>query len=164
MVNEQLRLAPELLEVMRAGVAHANARAASFVAPPHLVLALLDDARIGRALSGLVVLEKVEAASAAAPSKLPEVTELPEGALPDGASAPFPRYDTLAFASTDRTRTLYLDRDAYAVFVEGAHRSVGDYRPEHLVMGFAAVANKDGEIRAMLGADPQRLTEALKAL
>src|SRR5579875_2928225 len=104
MDQEQLRLAPDLLNVMRAGVTAAITRGAPFVAPPHLLLALLAEPTIGPPLAELIPADRIEKAAEAALAKLPEVTELPEGALPDGARAPFQRYDTLAFRSTDGTR------------------------------------------------------------
>ena len=48
--NEQLRLSPELVAVMRAGVTVALAHGAEFVAPPHLLLGLLADPLVGPAM------------------------------------------------------------------------------------------------------------------
>jgi hypothetical protein len=45
----QLRLSPELLAAMRAGVGAALANDAQFVAPTHLMLGLLADAHVGPA-------------------------------------------------------------------------------------------------------------------
>lgn len=161
MDSEQLRVGTDLLATMRASVTQAIERGAEFVAPPHLLLALLDEQRVGPALGEYVVREKVERAAEAALGKLPEVMEVPEGALPDGETVPFQRYDTFAFRSADGARTMYLDRDAYRLFVEGARRADDVYRPKHLVMGFVAVAVKDVEILAMLGTDPQGITKAV---
>ncbi len=161
MDNDQLRLASDLLAVMRAGVTHAIERGAQFVAPPHLMLALLDEPNVGPPLAGFVRREKAEKAAEAALAKLPEVAEVPEGPLPEGEKTAFQRYDTLAFCSTDTTRTLYLDREAYTLFIEGARRADEVYKPKHLVMGFVAVSVKDGEILSLLGPDPQQLTKAV---
>ena len=161
MDQEQLRLAPDLLAVMRAGVTAAITRGAQFVAPPHLLLALLAEPTIGAPLSEIVPAERIEKAAEAALSKLPEVTELPEGTLPAGTRAPFQRYDTLAFRSTDGARTMYLDRDAFTIFLEGARRAENSYRPKHLVMGFSAVAVKNGEVSTLLGPDPTQLVAAV---
>lgn len=164
MDNEQLRLAPDLLSVMRAGVTHAIDRGAQFVAAPHLLLALLDEPKVGPPLSERIPRERIEKAAEAALAKLPEVTELPEGVLPEGEKPPFQRYDTLAFTSADGARTVYLDRETYQLFLEGARRADEVYRPKHLVMGFVAAAVKDGEILALLGPDPTQLTAAVYEL
>ena len=164
MDQEQLRLAPDLLAVMRTGVDNAIERGAQFVFPPHLLLALLDEPTIGSAVEGHVNREKVEKAAEAALAKLPEVTELPEGSLPDDEKPPFQRYDTLAFTSRDGHRTMYLDHDAYHLFLEGARRANEVYKPKHLLMGFVAASVKDGEILALLGPDPQRINRDVSEL
>lgn len=161
MDHEQLRLAPELLDVMRAGVTHAIEHGAQFVAPAHLMLALLDEPRVGPAIAELIPHDRVTHAAEAAIAKLPEVAELPEGPLPDDETPPFPRCDTLAFRSSDCTRTLYLDRDAFRLFVHGARRAGEVYRPKHLAMGFVAASLKDGEIISLLGKDPQAIISAV---
>lgn len=162
--NEQLRLDPELLAVMRAGVTQALEHGAEFVAPPHLLLGLLADPLVGAAIDALVPRENIERAAADAAKKLPEIAEIPEGPLPGNERAPFQRYDTLAFRSQDGTRTLYLDDDAYHLFVEGARRADGVYRPKHLVYGFTAEAIKDRDVLALFGADPQAVTKAVDRL
>ncbi len=63
MDHEQLRLAPDLLAVLRAAVSHAQARGGRFVAPPDLMLALLDDPQVGPALRGLVAHERLAKAA-----------------------------------------------------------------------------------------------------
>jgi Clp amino terminal domain, pathogenicity island component len=162
--SEQLRLGPELLGVMRAGVTHALEYGAEFVAPPHLLLGLLADPVVGPAIDALVPRENIERAAAEAVKKLPEVAELHEVALPDGTRTPFQRYDTLAFRSADGTRTLYLDGDAYHVFIEGARRADEVYRPKHLVYGFTAEAVKDRDVLSLFGVDPEAVTRAVEPL
>jgi hypothetical protein len=162
--NEQLRLTPELLRVMRAGVSHAIEAGEEFVAPTHLMLALIDDARIGTTIAEIVPAARVRDAMANSKGRLPEVAEVPEGPLPEGETVSFKRYDTLAFRSADHSRTLYLDRSAYDIFIAGARRADEAYEPKHLAMGFAAVSVKDGEIGNLLGTEPQRLTIALSEL
>ncbi|MDB5027263.1 MAG: hypothetical protein JWO66_952 [Candidatus Eremiobacteraeota bacterium] len=164
MDSEQLRLDRDLLDVMRAGVTAAIRYGAEFVAPPHLLLGLLADPQVGPAIDALVPREKIDKAAADAAAKLPEVGEVPEGPLPDGEGAPFQRFDTLAFRSQDGTRTLYLDADAYHVFIEGARRANEVYRPKHLVYGFTAEAVKDRELLSLFGADPQGVTSAVDSL
>ena len=50
MSSEQVLLSDELLNVMRGAVNYANEYDANFVGPPHLLLALLDDPKIGGTL------------------------------------------------------------------------------------------------------------------
>ena len=164
MDNEQLRLGSDLLDVMRAAVTQAVETGAQFVAPPHLLLGLLADPRVGPAIAPILPQEKITRAAEEALKKLPEVTELPEGELPQGEQPPFTRYDTLAFRSKDGRRTLYLDGDAYHVFIEGARRAENVYRPEHLVLGFTAEAVKDRDLFSLFGSDPQGVTKAVSNL
>ncbi|HTJ25892.1 MAG TPA: Clp protease N-terminal domain-containing protein [Candidatus Limnocylindria bacterium] len=161
MDHEQLRLTPDLVQVMRASATHALAHGAAYVAPAHLLLSLLDDPSLGGALGAVVPADRLRRAADAAHEKLPGVVELPEGELPEGGDPPFPRYDSLAFRTRDGARSLYLDRDAYHLFIEGGRRADDAYRPKHLVLGFAAQAVRDQEILGLLGGDPQRVTEAV---
>ena len=164
MDHEQLRLGRDLIDVMRAGVTIAIERGAQFVAPPHLLLALLDDVRVGPAIAPLVRTERIGLAATEAAKKLPEVYEVPEGPLPEGERLAFQRYDTLAFRSRDGARTLYLDADAYHLFLEGARRAGETYHPKHLVMGFTAESVKDRDLLSMIGPDPVKVTMSVSEL
>ena len=164
MDDEQLLIGDELIAVMRGGVSIAIAHGAPFVAPPHLLLALLDDERVGPAIGPLVPRPRIDRAAIDAANKLPEVVEVPEGQLPDGERPPFQRYDTLAFRSRDGARTLYLDADAYHLFLEGARRAGETYQPKHLVMGFTAEAVKDRDLLAIVGSDPMGVTMSVSEL
>ncbi|HZW53542.1 MAG TPA: Clp protease N-terminal domain-containing protein [Candidatus Elarobacter sp.] len=162
--GEQLRLDPALIDVMRAGVTAALDHGAEFVAPAHLLLGLLADPQVGPAIDPLVPRDHIAEAAEDAAKKLPEVAELPEGALPGTERAPFARYDSLAFRSQDGSRTMYLDGDAYHVFIEGARRAGEVYRPKHLVYGFTAEAVKDRDLLSLFGSDPQSVTKAVDTL
>jgi hypothetical protein len=140
MEREQLRLTPNLLAVMRGGAAHALAYGANAIAPAHLLLALLDDPALGAALTAVVPVETLRAAAAR------------DNGVVD---------DTLAFRTRDGACTLYLNRAAYHLFIEGGRRASDVYLPKDLVIGFTAQALKDQEILALLGGDPQRVAEAL---
>ncbi len=164
MDHEQLRLAPDLLAVMRAGVSHALARGAQFVAPPDLLLGLLDDPRVGAALAGLVAHERLAKAAAAAALEPPPGAEPADDPLEPAEPPPFARYGTLAFRSRDGAHTLYLDAHAHHVFIEGARRADDVYHAKHLAMGFVNEAVKDQDILALFGADPQDVTSAVYAL
>jgi hypothetical protein len=161
MDHEQLRLAPDLLAVMRAGVTHALQRGGRFVAPPDLLRALLADPVVGPVLTGLVAHERLAKAALAAADKPPGVVEVADGA-PAAGPPPFPRYDTFAFRTADGA--LYLDADAQHLFIEGARRADDVYRPKHLALGFAEESVKDGDILTLFGADPQDVSLAVAAL
>lgn len=162
--SDQLRLDPGLVDVMRAGVDAAIEHGAEFVAPAHLLLGLLADPQVGPAIDPLVPREHIAKAAEDAAHKLPEVTEIPEGPLPDGECAPFARYESLAFRAPNGARTVYLDGDAYHVFIEGARRADEVYRAKHLVYGFTAEAVKDRDLLSLFGSDPQSVTKAVDPL
>ncbi len=169
MDHEQLRLAPDLLAVLRAGVTHALERGGRFVAPPDLLRALLADPEVGPVLAGLVAHERLAKAALAASDKPPGVAEIADDAPPPGSAGavgppPFPRYDTFAFRSPDGARSLYLDADAHHLFIEGARRADDVYHPKHLALGFAEESVKDGDILALFGANPQDVSVAIAAL
>jgi hypothetical protein len=162
--GEQLRLDSDLVDVLRAGVTHALAHAAEFVAPPHLLLGLLADPVVGPAIAPLVPREKIDKAAADGAVKPPQLADVAEEPPPDGETPPFARYDSLAFRSRDGTRTLYLDAESFRLFIEGARRAVGIYRAKHLVYGFTAEAVKDRDLLSLFGADPQGVSKAVEGL
>jgi len=157
---EQLLLSKEILAVMRGAVTYAIASEADFVAPPHLLLALLDDGELGDVLADF--LERGKIVTETKKKKLPGVLEIPEVPLPAGESTPFKRYDTLAFRSADGEQTRWLDRDAFKVFIEGARRvEDGPYKPKHLALGYVAESIKDRDLQGLLGRDPSAVTAAV---
>lgn len=162
--GDDLRLDADLLGAMRASVTAALEHGAAFVAPPHVVLGLLADPRIGPAIAPSIASERVEAAAAAARHQAPAVSELPEGELPDGAQPPFVRYDTVAFRSRDGEHLVYLDAGAFHLYLEGARRAAGTYRAKHLVYALTAEAIKDRALRELFAAEPQAVTAAVDNL
>jgi hypothetical protein len=159
--EEQLRLDADLMRVLRAGVTHAIAHGAEFVAPSHLLLGLLADPQIGPAIAPLVPRDKIDKAAAGAAAKPSQLIEVVEESPPEG-DPPFARYDSLAFRSQDGTRTLYLDGESYRLFIEGARRAVDVYRAKHLVYGFTAEAVKDRDLLSLFGTDPQSVSKAVE--
>jgi len=143
--TDQLRLDPDLIEVMRFGVTSAVAHGMPFVAPAHVVLGLLADPRIGPAIAPLIPRERVEQTAAQPRAKLQDT-------------------DTIAFLSRDGVHSLYLDADAFHVFLEGARRASGVYRAKHLVFALTAEAVKEQSLLALVGRDPQAVTKAVDAL
>jgi ClpA/ClpB-like protein len=162
MDSERLRLDPDLQQIMRAAAAAAVAHGAQFVAPPHLLLGLLADPRVAPAIGPLVAGARIREAAAEPAKKPPEIVEHPDSM--EGAEPPFVRYDTLAFRSTDGDRPVYLDAEAFHIFIEGARRAEGVYRAKHLVFGFTAEAVKDRDLLELFGADPQGVAKAVDEL
>jgi hypothetical protein len=160
MDSEQLPLSQDILTVMRAAVSHAIDSGSEFVSPAHLLLAMLDDAKLGEVLAEFLERGKIIADTKR--KKLPGVLEVPDSPLPEGEVVPFKRYDTLAFRSLDGKRTMWLDRDAFKVFIEGARRvEEGRFMPKHLAMGYVAESIKDRDLQSLLGRDPQAVTAAV---
>jgi len=160
---DQLRLEADLIGVMRAAASSAVANGAAFVAPAHVVLGLLADARIGPVVAPLIPREHVESAAAAS-GKLPDVAEVPEGAIPEGEHPPFARRDTIAFLTRDGKLSMYLDADAFHLYLEGARRARGAYDAKNLVHALIAEAVKEQTLMALIGSEPQRIGAAIDAL
>jgi hypothetical protein len=133
---------------MRSSVARAVEYGAPSVRPAHLLLGLIAEPRVGRALRDLVPLERVRSAAEAEGDALPKSVDL----------------QTLAFCSPDGRHTLYLDHDAARIFIEGAQRAAEAFGPKALALGFVAEALKDQEILGFLGGNPERITAALAQL
>jgi hypothetical protein len=158
MDDDQVLLSDDLLAVMRGAVSYAVEYGAQFVAPPHLLLALLDDVRIGDTLRD--TLERGRVVAAARQPAPGGVIELKEGALPRGEKAPFVRYDTVVFQSIDGTQQRWLNRDSFRIFNESARRvDKGRFLPRHLALGIALESQEDRDIRVLLGREPELFKE-----
>jgi len=160
---DQVLLADDLLVVVRSAVSFAVEYGATFVAPAHLLLALLDDPKVGPALNG--VLERGRVIAAARQPSAGAVHEVPEGVLPRGERAPFTRYDTVIFHSLDGQHERWLNRDSFKMFNESAKRANGGrFLPKHLALGFWVLAQGDRDSRTLLGNEAERFKEAVYAL
>lgn len=163
MDQDQVLLTDELLAVCRAAVTFAVEYGAAFVAPPHMLLALLDDAKIGQTLGD--VLERGRIVAAARQPAPGGVHEVGEGVLPRGEKPPFTRYDSLVFHSSDGQYQRWLNRDSFKLFNEAAKRANGGrFLPKHLALGFTVVAQDDQNTRSLLGKDPEAFKEIVYAL
>jgi Clp amino terminal domain, pathogenicity island component len=163
MDQDQVLLSDELLAVCRAAVTYAVEYGATFVAPPHMLLALLDDNKIGDALAeGLERGRIVAAARQPAPGGVHEVGE---GVMPRGEKPPFLRYDSLVFHSSDGQYQRWLNRDSFKLFNESAKRANGGrFLPRHLALGLTVVAQDDQNVRSLLGKEPETFKEIVYAL
>jgi hypothetical protein len=163
MDTDQVLLSDELLTVMRTAVTYAVEYGATFVAPSHVLLALIDDAKIGAHLAD--VLERGRIVAAARQPAPAGVHELGEGALPRGEKPPFQRYDTVVFHSSDSQHQRWLNRDTFRLFNLAARRANGGrFLPKHLALGYTVFAQDDRDVRALLGKDPEVFKDVVYAL
>ena len=165
-MEDQVVISQELLAVMRRAVDFAIADRAAFVDPRHILLSLLDDASVAEGFAGLLERATVEASlRVASQEDLSSDEDEPERAERVLPKTPPDEYDTLAFRTTDGSKSRWLDPNAYHVFLEGARRSEqGPYMPKQLAYGYAAEATRDKALLATLGSDPQAVTAAIYAL
>lgn len=165
-MNEQLDQVPlseDLLMVMRNSGRYSQQLREPFITARALLLALMDDQHIGPTLADVVPrdklleLEPIEDARTTA-------ARLPESGSSAGEKQAMPRYDTLAFKLPEGTASVWLSREAFTIFVEGANRAEESYLPKHLAFGLAAEALRVPGVLAALRIEPGKVTDALFAL
>lgn len=161
--QEQIPLSAELLDTMRAAAAAALRLREPFITSRSLLLALLDEPHAGPALRRVVDREKLEALPVAADLRK-GMTRMPEGGLADGELPAIVRFDTLGFKTPDGRTTVWLSREAFGIFNEGARRAEGRYLPKHLAFGLASEAVKTTGILAQLRVEPGAVTDAIYTL
>jgi hypothetical protein len=162
MDSDQVLLSDELLVVLRSAVTYAVEYGATFVAPSHILLALMDDPKIGPTLTE--VLERGRVVAAARQPSAGAVHEVAEGVLPRGEKAPFVRYDTVIFHSLDGQYQRWLNRDSFKLFNEGAKRANGGrFLPRHLALGVWITGQEDRDTRALLGSQPDQFKDVVYA-
>jgi hypothetical protein len=59
---------------------------------------------------------------------------------------------------------VWLSREAFAVFVEGANRADASYLPKHLAFGLASEALRSPGVLSALHVEPGKVTDALLQL
>jgi hypothetical protein len=158
---EQIPLSDELLNVMRNAARKAIDLREPFITPRAILLALLEDPAIGPGIEGVVNREKVLGA------KVDEnfgVVRLVDDFLPEGEQAAMARYDTLAFKTPDGRTSMWLNRDAYHIFIEGAQRADDRYYPKQLALGLAAEAVRAPGVLAAIRVEPGILADAIYKL
>lgn len=158
---EQIPLSDELLSVMRNAARKAIDLREPFITPRAILLALLDDAAIGPAMAGVIIRDKVLSADV---EENFGVVRLVDDFLPEGEQAAMTRYDTLAFKTPDGRSSMWLNRDAYHIFIEGAQRVDDRYYPKQLALGLAAEAVRSPGILAAIRVEPGLLTDAIYKL
>jgi hypothetical protein len=160
---EQIQLSDELLVVMRNSGRYAQQLREPFITARALLLALLDSDRIGSTLAAVIPrdklldLEPVEDVRTTA-------ARLPESGSTGSEKPSMPRYDTLAFKLPEGTASVWLSREAFTIFIEGANRAQERYLPQHLAFGLVTQALRTPGVLAALRVEPGKVTEALRQL
>ena len=160
---EQIPLSEELLAVMRNSGRYAQQLREPFITTRALLLALLDDEVVGKVLADLIDREKLCALATPDDPRM-AATRLPEAGLAAGEKPAMPRYDTLAFKVPEGGSSVWLSREAFSSFLEGANRAEGSYLPKHLAFGIAAEAVRAPGVLASLRVEPGKITDAIFAL
>jgi hypothetical protein len=157
---EQIPLSDELLKVMRDSGAYALKLREPFVTARALLLALLDDPEIGPAIAEVVPRVKLMELEPSGDLRN-AAARVPDAGLPAGERGALPRFDTLAFKLPEGNASVWLGREAYSIFCEGANRAEGRYLPKHLAFGLASEALRSPGILASIHVEPGKLTDAI---
>ena len=160
---EQIPVSGELLALMRNAAAIAQRLHEPFITNRALLLALLEDPKIGPGLNAVIPRERLEAAQPEADMTPLIASRRQEPGLPAGERPAILRFDTLAFKTPDGSTTVWLSREAFKAFTEGAKRvGEGVYLPEFLAFGIAAEATRTPGILAALHISPGAINDVVK--
>jgi hypothetical protein len=162
---EQIFVSDEALALMRNAARLAVTLHEPFITQRALLIALLDDPALGPALES--VLDRGSLWSYEVPAN--EVARMVASRVPDsdaatGEKAGLLRFDTLAFKLPDGSKSVWLSREAFFAWHEGARRvGKGEHLlPKHIAFGIAADAARTPGILTHLGVSPGDLTDALR--
>lgn len=142
-MTDAVPLTEELLRTMRTAAKKAIELREPTITPRAILLALLEDPTLGPLLSPVVDKEKIIAAAT------PEI---------------FGTEETLAFKTEDGRTSMWLSRDSYNIFTDGAQRAEDRYYPKHLALALAAKAMTTPSILSSIQVDPAKLTAAIHKL
>ncbi|MDP9017576.1 MAG: hypothetical protein M3N19_04585, partial [Candidatus Eremiobacteraeota bacterium] len=132
---EQIPVSDEVLTVMRSAATKTLRCGENFVSPRTMMIALAEDPILAEPLKEVVDLELLQG-MVADERDLPGVTELPEDRMGADEQPALLRYDTLAFKDLEGSTSVWLNAEAFAVFLEGArYAEDGKYLPKHLALG-----------------------------
>jgi hypothetical protein len=164
MTEEQIFLSDEILGLMRHAAELAGTVREPFITVRTLLLAILDDAQIGPPLEDVLPREKlVEYEMGAEAAKANIASRVAEPQMQAGERAAMLRFNTLAFKIPDGSRSVWLSREAFSAWNEGAKR-VEDgsrYLPRHLAFGIAADAVRAPGVLAAMHLSPGAINEAI---
>jgi hypothetical protein len=157
---EQIPISEELLSLLRNSAAIAQRLREPFITTRALLIALLDEPAIGTALGAVLPREDLETYVHESDTNL-IASRRAEPQMEAGERAAMLRFDTLAFKTPDGATSVWLSRESFAAFVEGAQRAKGSYLPKHLAFGIAAQAVRTPSVLVALGVSPGAVSEAL---
>jgi hypothetical protein len=166
-IVEQIFLSDEILAMMRNAARLAGVLKEPFITVRTLMIALLEDPQVGPALEEVLPREKLEG------YELPEdagirltASRVPEPIMQNGERPALLRFNTLAFKTPDGSKSVWLSREAFQVWNEGAKR-IGDgekFLPKHIAFGIAADAIRTPGVLAALHISPGDVTDKLLKL
>jgi len=164
---EQIYLSDEILAMMRNAARLSGEMREPFVTVRTLLIALLEEPAIGPALAEVLPREKLEEYT------LPEdavarltASRVQETKLPSGERPALLRFNTLAFKVPDGSKSVWLSREAFAVWGEAAKR-VRDNEPllpKHIALGIAADAIRSPGILTAINISPGDVSDVLMKL
>ncbi len=164
---EQIFLSDEILQLMRRAAQLAGTVREPFITVRSMLLALLDDPRLGPALQDVLPRERLERYEMAAEAAKANIaSRVPEPPMQAGERAAMLRFDTLAFKVPDGSKSIWLSHEAFNAWNEGAKR-VEDgarYLPKHLAFGIAADAVRVPGVLAALHLSPGEVNDAIMKL
>jgi hypothetical protein len=158
---EHVPLTMELMTVMRRAAQRAIDLKEPFITPRAILLSLMDDPALGHAIAEVVNRDKVLSAEVV---ESPGMTRLIEERMQDGEQPAMTRYDTLAFKTPDGRASMWLNKDAYTIFIEGAQRVEDRYFPKHLALGLASQATRAPGLLTAIRVEPGVLADAIYRL
>lgn len=159
-LTDAVPLSDELLKLMRASAKKALELHEGFITPRALLLTMMDDPALGPGISSVVNRDKVLSAETPAT----QASRLPDDTFEIGDQASVARFDTICFKTPDGNSSVWLTREAYDIFIEGAQRADDRYTPKHLALGFAAEARHAPGVLSAIKVDPGVLAEAIYRL
>lgn len=159
-LTDAVPLSDELLKLMRVSAKKALELHEGFITPRALLLAMMDDPAIGAPIASVVDRERLLSADA----PVTQASRLPDDTFDAGDPAAIARFDTISFKTPDGGSSVWLTRDAYDIFIEGAQRADDRYMPKHLALGFAAEARRAPGVLAEINVQPGALSEAIYRL
>lgn len=139
--SENVPISEELLATMRRAAQYAHDLREPFISPRSLLLALLDDPSVGSKLQRLTTPAKVRDA--------------------DVEFAFSTAQDTLAFKTADGRSMMWLSKESFEIFFQGAKRVNERYSPRELALGIAAEALLVPGILAAIRVEPGALMDAV---
>ena len=161
---EQIPVSTELLALMRDAASIAQRLREPFITVRALLIALLDEATVGPALEGVIARDALEAFVPEGDMKRFVASRRQEADMPAGERPSILRFDTLAFKTRDGSASVWLSREAYSVFLDGALRADGAYLPKDLACGIAAEAQRMPGILTALHVEPGAVSDAVFSL